>query len=73
MYVDPDNRHTWKTVRIGRINDRALFDIVWSSGRPVRPVPFPIFRTREAWEQELASLRAGWGGGWANPGPKARP
>jgi urea transport system substrate-binding protein len=68
VYVDPDNRHTWKTVRIGRINDRRLFDIVWSSGRPVRPVPFPIFRTREAWEEELESLHTGWGGSWANPG-----
>jgi len=68
VYVDPENRHTWKTVRIGRVNDRGMFDIVWSSGRPVRPVPFPIFRTREAWERQLQSLHRRWGGSWANPG-----
>lgn len=68
VYVDPENRHTWKTVRIGRVNERGMFDIVWSSGRPVRPVPFPIFRTREAWERQLQSLHRGWGGSWANPG-----
>lgn len=68
VYVDPENRHTWKTVRIGRVNNNGLFDVVWSSGRPVRPVPFPIFRTREAWERQLESLNRRWGGAWANPG-----
>jgi urea transport system substrate-binding protein len=68
VYVDPENRHTWKTVRIGRINERGQFDIVWSSTRPVRPVPYPIFRTREEWDAQLAALHAGWGGSWANPG-----
>jgi urea transport system substrate-binding protein len=68
VYVDPENRHTWKTVRIGRVNQNGLFDVVWSSGRPVRPVPFPIFRTREAWERKLEALNRGWGGKWANPG-----
>ena len=68
MYVDAETQHTWKTVRIGRINDRGLFDIVWTSGRPVRPDPFPIFRTPDAWQVELEKLRTGWGGEWANPG-----
>lgn len=72
VYVDPENRHTWKTVRIGRINDRGLFDVIWSSGRPVRPVPFPIFRTQEAWEEQLQSLREGWGGAWASSGAAGR-
>lgn len=66
--IDPENLHTWKTVRIGRINSEGQFDIVWSSGRPVRPVPFPMFRTREAWEAQLASLYQGWGEQWSNPG-----
>ena len=65
VYVDPENRHTWKTVRIGRINERRRFDVVWSSERPVRPVPFPIFRTRESWEAALQALNDRWDGRWA--------
>jgi urea transport system substrate-binding protein len=73
VYVDPENQHTWKTVRIGRIDQQGQFDVVWTSERPVRPVPFPIFRTRDQWLALLDSLRKEWGGGWANPGKKAGP
>jgi urea ABC transporter urea binding protein len=66
VYIDPENLHTWKTVRIGRINANGQFDVVWSSGRPVRPVPFPIFRSRAEWLDDLESLRRGWGGNWSN-------
>ena len=64
--IDPENLHTWKTVRVGRINEHGQFDVVWSSGRPVRPVPFPPFRTQDAWLEFLDSLKARWGGAWSN-------
>lgn len=67
VYIDPENLHTWKTVRIGRIDSKGQFTIVWSSGRPVRPVPFPIFRTREEWLVYLDELSRGWGGRWSAP------
>ena len=54
-------------VRIGRVRADGQFEVVWSSGKPVRPVPFPIFRTREAWTEFLESLSRGWGGGWTRP------
>lgn len=73
VYVDPENLHTWKTVRIGRINAKGQFDLVWSSGRPVRPVPFPIFRSREEWLEDLEALRRGWGGSWSNSGATPHP
>lgn len=65
--VDPDNGHTWKTVRIGRIRADGQFDIVWSSGYPVRPVPFPLFKTKHQWEQFLSRMYDGWQGNWMNP------
>jgi urea transport system substrate-binding protein len=43
------------------------FDIVWSSSKPVRPIPFPIFRTRSEWETMLENLHRSWGGRWVNP------
>jgi urea transport system substrate-binding protein len=67
VYVDPENHHTWKTVRIGRIKIDGQFEIVWSSQRPIRPVPYPIYRSPSEWEQFLDALYNKWGQSWSNP------
>jgi urea transport system substrate-binding protein len=67
VYVDPENRHTWKTVRIGQIRPDGQFDIVWSSEYPIRPVPYPPQRTVQAWEAMLQQLYASWGNRWVRP------
>jgi len=71
VYSDPRNRHTWKTVRIGRIRADGQFQVVWDSGDPIRPEPFPAYRSRAQWRMFLDTLYQGWGGRWANPGPDA--
>ena len=68
VITDPDTQHTWRSVRIGRIRADGQFDIVWDSGKPVRPVPYPIYRSPEEWNEFLAALQRGWGGSWAAPG-----
>ncbi len=67
--VDPENGHTWKTARIGKITPDGTFDIFWSSNRPIRPEPFPASRSREEWETLVAELHRGWGGHWQAPAP----
>jgi urea transport system substrate-binding protein len=69
VYIDALTHHTWKTVRIGRIRADGQFDIVWNSGRPVRPTPFPAYRSRTEWEAFLSTLFNRWGGRWVNEGP----
>jgi urea transport system substrate-binding protein len=64
VYIDPDTRHTWKSVRVGRIRPDGQFDIVWWSEFPVRPVPYPPERTVQAWEAMLNGLFTSWGGQW---------
>ncbi len=66
VYID-QSRHTWKTVRIGQIRPDGQFDIVWDSGDPIRPIPFPDSRTRQQWNAFIRILNNRWGG-WANPG-----
>jgi urea transport system substrate-binding protein len=66
VYVDPETQHTWKMVRIGQIRPDGQFDIVWDSGKPVRPAPYPPYRSRAEWETFLQALHEGWRG-WANP------
>lgn len=66
-YLDPDTQHTWKSVRIGRVRSDGQFDIVWTSGKPVRPLPYPVHRSREDWELLQSRLHAHWNGRWSNP------
>jgi len=40
---------------------------VWSSDKPVRPMPFPLFRTRADWESWQKGLSASWDGKWVSP------
>jgi len=64
--IDPDNQHSWKALRIGKIRENGQFDIVWNSMDPIPPIPYPVYRTKEEWESFLNDLYAKWGGKWAN-------
>lgn len=67
IYIDPDTQHAFRGVNIGRIRKDGQFDLMWSSGQPIRPVPFPIYRSRAEWVQFLDDLYKGWGGHWSAP------
>ena len=68
VYVNSENNHTWKTVRVGKIKSDGQFEIVWNSQKPVRPEPYPAYRSRSEWNEFLDDLYAGWGNRWSNPG-----
>jgi urea transport system substrate-binding protein len=65
--VDQETQHTWRPVNVGRIRGDGQFDIVWSSEKPIRPIPYPRSRSQEEWGSFLENLYRTWGG-WANPG-----
>jgi len=54
--LDPATRHLWRVARIGKARADGQFDIVWDSGRPLEPAPFPAYRTREEWSQLLQTV-----------------
>jgi len=68
VHVDPETHHLWKTVRIGKIKPDGQFDIVWTSDGPIRPTPFPPYRSKTEWEIFLQDLYQRWGQSWANSG-----
>lgn len=63
--VDPETQHTWRPVYLAKIRADGQFDIVWTSKVAVRPVPYPITRSRAAWADFVDELHQRWGG-WAN-------
>ncbi len=68
VYIDKDNNHTWKAVRVGIIRQDGQFDIMWDSGRPVQPEPYPASRSKSEWNEFLQNLYKMWDEKWANPG-----
>jgi urea transport system substrate-binding protein len=62
--IDPENQHTWKTMRLGKIVDGRQFEAIWSSEKPIRPEPYPSSPTAVAWDEFLAGLFREWGGRW---------
>ncbi|MDV7339572.1 urea ABC transporter substrate-binding protein [Terasakiella sp. A23] len=68
VYIDPNTQHTWRTVLIGQVRTDGNFDLIWDSGRPVRPVPYPGFFAKAKWEEFLSNLFEGWGGQWEAEG-----
>jgi urea transport system substrate-binding protein len=65
--IDPDTQHTWRPVFIGRIRSDGQADIVWSSRTAVRPMPFPLSRSRTDWEEFVEDLYRRWGERWVAP------
>lgn len=72
VYVDAENQHTWKRIRIGRIRADGQFEVMWASEELIHPVPFPVTRTEAQWNELLNSLYVKWGGHWANAENRAR-
>lgn len=69
--VSAMNNHLWKPLHIGKIQSDGQFKIIWSQTVPIRPLPFPSYRSNLSWQRYLESLYADWGGSWS--APAARP
>jgi len=69
--VDPLTQHTWLAVSIARVTAAGGLEPVWWTGKQAqRPVPFPISRSREVWEQLVAdTFRPHQGTAAAAPSP----
>lgn len=48
VYVDPNNNHLYKSMKIGKIKD-GDFSIIWSSDILSTPYPYPEFKSKDFW------------------------
>lgn len=55
--VDADTRHLWKMMRVGKVRPDGQFEQVFASSAPLRPRPWPGYRSREAWQTLLEGER----------------
>jgi urea transport system substrate-binding protein len=48
--VDAETRHLWKMMRVGKVRPDGQFEQVFASSAPLRPSPWPGYRSRDAWQ-----------------------
>lgn len=54
VYVDINNNHLWKDVRVGQLQPDGQFKIVWDVGALIRPKAFvPFYGKREEMRQKV--------------------
>lgn len=70
--IDPATHHTWRPVYIGQAQTDGQFKIEWTSAKPVRPVPYPISRSKAKWDELVTKLHEDWDKRWANPVDSSR-
>ncbi len=61
------NNHLWKPSYIGQVQANGQFKIVSQQSQPIRPLPYPPYRTQQSWHQYLNQLYLNWGNSWAAP------
>jgi urea transport system substrate-binding protein len=57
--IDSTTRHTWKMLRIGQAQEDGQFKEIYHSKLPIRPTPFPDYRSRAEWNEIITSLKKG--------------
>ena len=51
--VSQEARHLWRSVHIGHVRPDGQFAILWSSPKPIRPEPYPTYRSIAKWKEML--------------------
>jgi len=65
--IDHGTQHAWKTSRIGQIGSDEKIHEVWSSQELIRPIPYPLFISKQEGKAFIDQLYQTWGGHWEKP------
>jgi urea transport system substrate-binding protein len=63
--IDPENQHTWKYFHLGQITPEGRFRIIVRHDAPLRPEPYPRYRSPAEWERFQRELYRQWGNRWS--------
>lgn len=56
LHISAENNHTYRQVRLGRVTQEGLYEVIWDSEVPVPPEPYPMFRTPQEWDRFMEAL-----------------
>lgn len=63
--IDKDTLHTYMIPRFGKILGPGKFEIIQGNdGKPLRPIPYPRYRSPENWDKFLTNLYTSWDNNW---------
>ncbi|MAT15667.1 MAG: serine/threonine protein kinase, partial [Planctomyces sp.] len=65
--IDPESQYSIRNGFIGKATPSDQFEIVWQSPEPIRPEPFPDYRTETEWNEFLDEHYRAWGNSWTAP------
>ena len=57
--VDANSRHLWKMARIGQVQADGQLRQVWATSHPIRPTPYPAYRSLREWRAISDHLNLG--------------
>jgi urea transport system substrate-binding protein len=57
--VDTATRHLWKMFRIAKLSANGQFEQVFNSDSPLRPSPWPVYRSKEEWVAQIENHKIG--------------
>lgn len=63
--IDPHTQHMHRIARIGQVQSDGQYKIVWSSEKPIKPDPYPAYKSEKEWHLFLDALYEKWGKRWA--------
>jgi len=61
------SQHTWRHMRVGRINNKRQFDIIWKSDDMFRPDPYPLKILRDDAIEMNQRIYHQWDQSWEAP------
>lgn len=66
VFIDEKTFHAWKTIRIARIARDGECTTIWDSEKPIKPIPYPSYRSKASWQRFLMRKYQEWGQQWEN-------
>jgi len=70
LSVEQATQHVWKTPMIGKLDKHQHFKLVWQGNEMLRPNPFPLFKSKQQWQEFLELWYQKWSKHWRFYKPK---
>ena len=65
IWFDPESNHAYRKFLLGKIEPDGSFKIInLENNNPIRPEPYPRYRSKEGWDKFLDDLYNKWNKNW---------